>query len=139
MALIKNTPIGITFPIRDGQSGYFEQSTDSFTAYRMNITNLLRTRQGERRLNPTFGSRLWTIVFEPNDDFIAKKVENVIREDITQWIPGSSVSSVQVNYINGDQSSNLRDIYKLYIVVSFVIDSINASDSVTLTLDVNKV
>ena len=139
MALIKNTPIGITFPIRDGQSGYFEQSTDSFTAYRMNITNLLRTRQGERRLNPTFGSRLWTIVFEPNDDFIAKKVENVIREDITQWIPGISVSSVQVNYINGDQSSNLRDIYKLYIVVSFVIDSINASDSVTLTLDVNKV
>lgn len=139
MPLVKNTPIGITFPLRDGQSGYFEQSTDSFTAYRMNITNLLRTRQGERRLNPMFGSRLWTIVFEPNDDFIAKKVENVVREDITQWIPGITVKSVDVKYLNDDQSVNLRDIYKLYIVVSFVIDSINASDSVELTLDVNKV
>jgi phage baseplate assembly protein W len=139
MPLIKNTPIGITLPIRDGQSGYFEQSTDSFTAYRMNITNLLRTRQGERRLNPTFCSRLWTIVFEPNDEFIGKKVETVIREDITQWIPGISVKSVDVKYLNDDQSVDLRDIYKLYIVVSFVIDSINASDSVELTLDVNKV
>jgi len=139
MALIKNTPIGITFPIRDGQSGYFEQSTDSFTAYRMNIINLLRTRQGERRMNPTFGSRLWSIVFEPNDDFIAQKVENVIREDITQWIPGITVKSVDVKYLNNSQSTNLRDIYKLYIVVSFVIDSISTADAVELTLDVNKV
>ena len=139
MPLVKNTPIGITFPFRDGQVGYFEQSTDSLTAYRMNIINLLRTRQGERRMNPTFGSRLWTVVFEPNDDFVAKKVESIIREDITLWIPGLTVSSVQVQNMNNDQSTNLTDIYKLYIVVTFVVDSINASDSVALTLDVNKV
>lgn len=138
MPLIKNTPIGITFPLRDGKVGYFEQSTDSLTAYRMNIVNLLRTKQGERRMNPTFGSRLWTLVFEQNDDFIAKKVENVIREDVSQWIPGITVKSVSVQYITGEQGTD-RDIYKLYIVVSFIIDSINASDSVELTLDVNKV
>ena len=137
--VIKNTPIGISFPIRDGNVGYFEQSTDSFTAYRMNITNLLRTRQGERRMNPTFGSRLWTAVFDQNDDYVAKKVESIVSEDISQWIPGITVSSVDVKYLNDDQSTNLRDIYKLYIVVTFVIDSINASDSVELTLDVNKV
>ena len=129
----------MTFPIRDGKVGYFEQSTDSLTAYRMNIINLLRTKQGERRMNPTFGSRLWTLVFEPNDEFMAKRVETIIRDDISQWIPGISVSSVQVQNINNDQSTNLVDIYKLYIIVTFVIDSINASDSVTLTLDVNKV
>ena len=139
MPIVKNTPIGMTFPIRDGKSGYFEQSTDSLTAYRMNIINLLRTRQGERRMNPTFGSRLWSAVFEPNDEFLAKKVENIIREDVTQWIPGITVSSVQVQNLNNDQSTNLTDIYKLYIIVTFVIDSINASDSVELTLDVNKV
>jgi phage baseplate assembly protein W len=105
----------------------------------MNIINLLRTKQGERRMNPTFGSRLWTLVFEPNDEFMAKRVETIIRDDISQWIPGISVSSVQVQNINNDQSTNLVDIYKLYIIVTFVIDSINASDSVTLTLDVNKV
>lgn len=139
MALLKNTPIGITFPLRDGNVGYFEQSTDSYTAYRMNITNLLRTKQGERRMNPTFGSRLWTAVFEQNDDFIAKKVESIIREDVTEWIPGIAVKSVDVKYLNDDQSTDLRDIYKLYIVVTFIIDNISATDSVELTLDVNKV
>jgi phage baseplate assembly protein W len=137
--VIKNTPIGITFPLRNGKVGYFEQSTDSFTAYRMNIANLLRTKQGERRMNPAFGSRLWTIVFEQNDDFVAQKVENVIREDVSQWIPGVTVKSVEVKYMNDDQSTDLRDIYKLYIVVKFVIDSINEEDSVELTLDVNKI
>jgi phage baseplate assembly protein W len=139
MPLVKNTPIGISFPLRDGPSGYFEQTTDTFNAYRMNIINLLRTRPGERRMNPTFGCRLWNIVFEPNDDFIAKKVESVIREDIATWIPGVSVNSVQVKTQDNDSSTDLRDIYKLYIIVSFSIDAINEDDSVELTLDINKV
>lgn len=137
MPLIKNTNIGITLPIRDGKAGYFEQTTDTFTAYRMNIINLLRTRPGERRLNPTFGCRLWTLVFEPNDEFISKKVENVIKTDIAQWIPGVSVNSIRVS--TQDTQSDLVDIYKLYIVVSFTVDSINAADAVELTLDINKV
>lgn len=139
MLLIKNIPIGITFPLRDGKSGYFEQSTDSLTAYRMNIINLLRTIPGERRMNPTFGCRLWNVVFEQNDDFVIKKVQTIIGEDISQWIPNVTVKSVDVKYLNNDQSTNLRDIYKLYIIISFVVNSINASDSIELTLDVNKV
>jgi phage baseplate assembly protein W len=90
-------------------------------------------------MNPTFGSRLWNAVFEQNDEFIAKKVESIIREDVTQWIPGITVKSVDVKYLNDDQSVDLRDIYKLYIVVTFIIDNISATDSVELTLDVNKV
>jgi len=105
----------------------------------MNIINLLRTRPGERRMNPTFGCRLWNVTFEPNDDFVAQKVQSIIRDDISQWIPNVSVDSVDVKYLNGDQSVDLRDIYTLYIVVRFVINSINASDTVELTLDVNKV
>ena len=139
MPLIKDTPIGIMLPIRSGKVGYFDQSTDSFTATRMNIINLLRTRPGERRMNPTFGCRLWNVTFEPNDDFVAQKVQSIIRDDISQWIPNVSVDSVDVKYLNGDQSVDLRDIYTLYIVVRFIINSINASDIVELTLDVNKV
>jgi len=135
MPLIKNTPIGMTFPIRDGQSGYFEQSTDSFTAYRMNIINLLRTRQGERRMNPTFGSRLWTVLFDQNDDFLVKKIENIVREDVAQWIPGITVTKVVVS---GNQNED-RDTYTLHLAVTFVIDSINVSDTVQFIIDVNKV
>ena len=140
MAIIKNTPIGLNLPIRSGPiSGYFDQSTDSFTAYRMNIINLIRTMPGERRMNPTFGCRLWNIVFEQNDDFIADKVGNTIKEDIARWIPGVSVSSVDVKYFENDQSVNLKDIYKLYIAVKFTVDSINQEDVVEIVLNTNKV
>ena len=94
---------------------------------------------GERRMNPTFGCRLWNVTFEQNDSFIAAKVENIIKEDIAQWIPGVTVASVQVNYMENDTSTDLRDIYKLYIVVKFTVDSINQSDVVEIVLNKNKV
>jgi len=141
MAILKNTPIGLNLPIRSGPiSGYFDQSTDTFTAYRMNIINLIKTSPGERRMNPAFGCRLWSIVFEPNDDFIPEKVGQTIKEDISQWIPGVSVSSVDVKYFQDDQSINLKDVNKLYIVVKFTVDSINQSDVVEILLNTgNKV
>lgn len=139
MPIIKNTPIGINLPIQGGKNGYFDQSTDTFTAYRMNIINLIRTNPGERRMNPTFGCRLWNIVFEPNDDFLPQKVEKIIKEDVARWIPGVSVNAVNVKYFENDQSTDLRDIYKLYITVTFTIDAINQSDVVEIILDKNKV
>jgi phage baseplate assembly protein W len=135
MATTKVQPIGITFPIRNGPMGYFEQSTDSFTAYRMNIINLLRTMPGERRMNPTFGSRLWTLTFESNDDFILKKVQNIITDDLFQWIPGVTVTNVNVS---GDVNTN-RDILTLHIIVTYTVTAINVSDSVSVTINVNKV
>lgn len=139
MPIIKNTPIGINLPIQGGKNGYFDQSTDTFTSYRMNIINLIRTNPGERRMNPTFGCRLWNIVFEPNDNFIPQKIEKIIKEDVARWIPGVSVNSVNVKYFENDQSTDLRDIYKLYITVTFTIDAINQSDVVEIILDNNKV
>lgn len=138
--IIKNTPIGIKLPIRSGNiSGYFDQSTDSFTAYRMNIINLIRTKPGERRMNPTFGCRLWNIIFEPNDDFIAEKVSRAISDDISQWIPGISVKLVNIKLPNNDISNNSKDIYKLYIAVTFIITAINQEDVVEIILDTNKI
>jgi phage baseplate assembly protein W len=139
MPVLKNIPIGLNLPIQGGNSGYFDQSTDSFTAFRMNIINLIRTVPGERRMNPTFGCRLWTLVFEPNDDFIAEKVNKIVTEDIATWIPGVSVNSVDVKYFQDDKSVDLKDIYKLYIVVKFTVDSINQSDVVEIILNTNKV
>jgi phage baseplate assembly protein W len=139
MAIVKNTPIGINLPIRDGKGGYFDQSTDTFTAIRMNIINLLRTNPGERRMNPIFGTRLWNIVFEPNDQFISDKVNKIVTEDINQWIPGITVNSINVETFENDGSANLKDIYKLYITIIFTIDSINQSDTMDIVLNVNKV
>jgi phage baseplate assembly protein W len=140
MAVIKNTPLGLNLPIRNGQnSGYFDQSFDSFTQIRMNIINLLRTIPGERRMQPTFGCRLWNVVFDQNDDIIPDKINNIITEDISSWIPGVSVKDVSVSYYSDDQTTDQRDIYKLYIVVKFTINSIKQDDVVEIYLDKGKI
>lgn len=139
MAILKNIPIGLNLPIQNGNNGFFDQSTDSFSAYKMNIINLLRTNPGERRMNPTFGCRLWSLVFEPNDDFIPEKVNKIVTEDISRWIPGVTVNSVDVKYFEDDKSTNLKDIYKLYIAVKFTVDVINQSDVVEIILNTNQV
>ena len=90
-------------------------------------------------MNPEFGCRLWRVVFEPNDDFISEKVSRLIKEDIARWIPGVSVDLVEVKYFEDDRSTDLRDIYKLYVVVKFTVDAINQSDVVEIILDPNKV
>jgi phage baseplate assembly protein W len=134
------TPIGLTLPIRNGENGgYFEQSYDSFTQTRTNIINLLRTRPGERRMQPTFGSRLWNVIFEPNDGIIIEKVNSIIREDIQRWIPGVSVKDVTVKYYSEDETNASRDIYKLYIAVQFIVNSINQEDLVEIYLDQGKI
>ena len=139
MAILKNTPIGLMLPIRSSTvSGYFDQSFDSFTAYRMNIINLLRTIPGERRMNPVFGCRLWNIVFEQNDELIPDKVSKIIKEDIARWIPGVTVGSVEVKYFSDDQSVNLIDMYKLLIVAKYIVDAINQEDVVNIILDTNR-
>lgn len=130
MPTTSKTPIGLKLPLQNGKAGYFDQSTDSFTAYKMNIINLLRTRPGERRMNPTFGSGLWNIVFEQNDDFIQTKINKVISDDITKWVPGVTVNSVSVSI-----DSTITDANELYITVNFSISSINQSDSVSIVLN----
>lgn len=138
--VVKNTPIGLIFPLRDGdKSGYFDQSYDSFTAYRMNIINLLRTVPGERRMNPSFGSRLWNVVFEQNDNLVTDKISKIIKEDIAEWIPGVSVASVQVKYDDGETVAMQTDTYKLYIAVAYVIDSIKQEDVVDIVLNTSKI
>ena len=128
-------PIGITLPIRNGNSGYFEQSYDTLTQVKSNIINLLNTRPGERRMQPTFGSRLWGILFEQNVDNLPDIASNVVREDISMWIPNVTVIDVTSNLYKNDQTSRDRDIYKLQVSVIFMLNMTKQKDTVTITVN----
>lgn len=129
------TPIGITLPIRDSNSGYFEQSYDTLTQTKSNIINLLNTRQGERRMQPTFGSRLWSLLFEQNTDNLPEIASNIVKEDISMWIPNITVIDVTANLYKSDQTSSDRDIYRLQVAVVFMLNITKQQDTVTITID----
>ena len=132
---IIQTPLGITLPIRDGNSGYFEQSYDTLTQTKSNIINLLNTRPGERRMQPTFGARLWNLLFEQNVDTLPDIAANVVKEDIAIWIPNITVIDVTANLYKSDQTSTDRDIYRLQVAVIFMLNMTKQTDTVTITID----
>jgi phage baseplate assembly protein W len=128
-------PIGLTLPIQDGDSGYFAQSFDTLTQVKTNIINLLNTRQGERRFQPTFGTRLWDLIFEQDVDTLKDRAINIVTEDIATWIPNVTVIDVTANLLTTDQITANRDIYMLEISVSFMINITKQTDTVIVTIN----
>jgi len=130
-----NKPIGLLIPITDGNNGFFDTSFDTLTQIKMNIINLLNTRPGERRFQPTLGSRLWNLTFEQNVENITDIAENIVREDIQMWIPGVTVIGVTATLFTNDQLLADQDIYKLEIAVRFQIDMTKQIDIVKININ----
>ena len=128
-------PIGLIIPIQGGNNGFFDSSFDTLTQTKMNIINLLNTRQGERRFQPTFGTRLWNITFEQNVDTLQDVAENIIREDISMWIPNVSVLNVTATLFTSDEIVADQDIYKLDIAVQFQVNMTKQVDTVSITIN----
>ena len=136
--IIKSTaakPIGITIPIQDSNSGYFAQSFDTLTQVKMNIINLLNTRPGERRLQPTFGTRLWNLTFEQNIDTLKDQAVNIVNEDIMAWVPNVTVTDVTANLLTSNQINSNTDMYMLEVIVNFYVNLTKQSDTVIVTVN----
>jgi phage baseplate assembly protein W len=133
VSTINKTALGLEIPLRNGENGYFNQTFDTVSQTKTNIFNLLNTIPGERRMMPTFGSRLWTVVFEQADTIITEKVTRIIKEDISIWVPSVIINNVTVKY-NNEENQNL-DIYKLYITIDFSIPKIEYTDSIELIIN----
>lgn len=135
----QKTPLGLVLPIQNGNSGFFDQAYDTFTQKRMNIINLLRTKVGERRMQPTFGSRLWEMVFDQNTEILPDIVTNIIKEDIAHWIEGVEVKKVQVQVPKIDETTTYQDIYTLLVNVTFVITATQEDGSVEIVINSGKI
>ena len=132
---ISAVPIGLTLPIQDGNSGYFAQSFDTLTQVKSNIINLLNTRQGERRFQPTFGTRLWNLTFEQNIDTLKDQAVSIVNEDIMSWIPNVSITNITANLLTNNQINSNTDMYILEVAVSFVVNLTKQSDTVVVTIN----
>lgn len=127
-------PIGITVPIKLGNSGYFEQTFDTITQTKIKIFNLLNTKKGERRFQPLFGSRLQDSIFEQEVDSSSEMYKNIIIDDIKIWIPEVNILDIKLSLSN-DQKNKLRDTYIVYVSITFEVD--NTIDNVNLALQQN--
>ena len=119
MASSSRKPYGITLPLQRGPAGYFDQSFDVITQMKTDLICLLSTVPGERRMNPKFGSRLFSVIFEFNNEALGPIVGKIIREDVSTYLPLLNIKSVNV-----DTSIAQQDIYSVAIHIVFTVNSI---------------
>ena len=127
-------PIGLTLPLKSGINGYFEQSYDTLTQIKANITNFFNTRQGERRFNPQFGTKLYQYLFDQNIEGFDDILKNVIKEDMNYWFPNVIVNTVFLD-ITTDQKNKNTDNYIINIKIQFTVN--NQTDVLGLTVTSN--
>lgn len=126
---------GIVLPITHGPRGYFNQSYSVIEQVKSNLNLLLKTKKGERRMNPDFGSGLWNVLFENMADDMTPIIDSTIRRDIAKWMSYVNVESVSV-VNNKDNNYNRLDVS-----VIFTVPSIGVFDQQTLQvgMDTNNI
>jgi phage baseplate assembly protein W len=127
-ATYQDYAIGITLPIQIGNTA-FNQSFTTKQQVSSNIKNLLLTKRGERLLQPNFGSGLQELLFDFNDDRLAVKIEEVITESITNWLPYVDIRQIDVTPSNENKDRN-----QVEISITFGVSNTPDLNQVTFTV-----
>jgi phage baseplate assembly protein W len=91
----QDVAVGIKLPFSK-DSGLFALSYSTEEQAVSNLKNLLLTRKGERLFQPTFGSQIYALLFEPITLDLKQKLEEGILEDVNFWLPYIIIDKVEV-------------------------------------------
>ena len=88
--------IGLKLPLGYSDTGYFKQTKTTLQQAKYNIINLLKTIPGERLGQPTFGSQLHSILFEPMNEDFGDVLEDSIRSSLEKWLPYINIKNIEI-------------------------------------------
>jgi len=95
-----------------------------FELIKQDLINYFNTRPGERVMNPTFGSSIWSVMFEPLTDTIRQ----IIEQDVIEICKSDPrVYPTQIN---------IREYERGYLIeLTLVVKATNQSANLSLTFD----
>jgi len=120
--------IGITLPIQITNVA-FNQSFQTRNQISSNILNLLKTKRGERIMQPNFGLGLESFLFEQIDNDTQTRIETEIENTIETWLPYVIIEDLIVNI-----SDELKDRNTIDISLTFSIVDNPELETVTFTV-----
>jgi len=119
------TYVGLQLPLKsDGNNNFASTKTSTEQAV-FNLKNLLLTSLRERVSNPTFGSRLRELCFEQRDDDLPGRIEDIVKEAVSNWLP----------YINIVDVATLTDNKNTIFVTLKYSTALNPETFEQITLD----
>jgi phage baseplate assembly protein W len=109
----------------------FVPTYSSAAAAISNLKNLLLTRVGERYNNPTFGTKLLDIIFEPSDEFLKQDINEIISDAVARWLP--EINLISINSITAYEDPTIANNVQVSIVFS-----LNGDQTYTLSITANE-
>ncbi len=105
----ENIAIGISLPITNGNAGFFQQEYLTIHQLKHNIKNLILTMKGERPMLPTFGTEIYSTLFEPDDGTMSEKIKESVIEALKIWLPFVRLENLEVLSLEGDRPGEKND------------------------------
>ena len=120
--------VGLDYPVRLGNKGYFKRTSTLIQAARVNIESVLLTRKGERVFQPDFGSGIYDFLFDNISDETIENLKIEVEENISTHLP-----YVQILELNISQDE--RNLNQLNCILKFtVVSSPDVYDAVTFSV-----
>lgn len=92
---------GFQFPFRIAPGGGVAWS-EAAAKIRQNVLLILGTRIGERAMLRQFGTRIASLVHDPNDDVLADLIRNQARDALLSWEPRILITQAEVQSNEGE-------------------------------------
>jgi phage baseplate assembly protein W len=79
-------------------------------------------------MQPTYGTDLITILFEPNLSELKSEIQTLLKAPITYWLPYVNIESIDV--VTNEDDPTL--IHNIKITINYSVDSLD-TNTITLT------
>ena len=124
--------LGIGVNRTSDSNGIFAVNYTTLNQAKDSLKNLILTHKGERIMEPEFGCDIWKLIFEQIDgELIENKIENVILDAVSIWMPYITINEIIFDYDDIDIDNN-----KIFLDIKFSLAS-NPNLSDTLQINVN--
>lgn len=117
--------IGVSLPLSG--KAVFNSTFETKDAIRTNIINYFLTGQGERYLNPTFGTILRSLMFENINQDLVDRVRSTVSRGLSEFFPRVQTTDFQV--IATPDSNTLT------LSLRYSIKDTNIEDEVTINFE----
>lgn len=107
--------VGFAFPTKGEEGGYFSKSYNT-SLVANNIRQLILTEKGERVMQPDFGIRLRSRLFQPLDSVLTQGLSSDIRTALATYLPIVQIVSLTVEE---DTRHSAGDLGRLIIRLAF--------------------
>ena len=121
---VQETALGVKFTNLDS---IFVSLYNTQQQVRENLKTLLLTRIGERYMQPTYGTNLLSIIFQPNTSELKQEIQDIIQNPITFWLPYIIIESI--NLVTAEENPSLP--YQIEISIEYSIENFN-TDTITI-------